>query len=268
MTTTLVTGASGKVGRRVVEALDRRGVRVRSGSRGGEPPFDLADPSTWPATLDDVDRVFLLLPEGVPLDERLVGELGERALRVVLFSSRGIEEMGDDRLLDAERRVRERLDEWAIMRADWLNQNFDEGVFAGAVRDGALALPVGGARQGFVDCRDLGEVAATLLTDPARSGVTIEVTGPEALSFDDVARLLSEATGRPVTFDGTADGYRRLMASVGAPAEQIEAEIAAFGALRDAAGPAVTDAVEAVTGRTPIPFREFAATAAARGAWD
>jgi uncharacterized protein YbjT (DUF2867 family) len=78
---------------------------------------------------------------------RLAVDRGVR--RIVLLSSRGIEVMGDERPMAAERTVRESGVEWTIVRPDWFNQNFDEGFFRPAVLAGELALPLGDHRQAF-----------------------------------------------------------------------------------------------------------------------
>ena len=57
--TTLVIGATGKTGRRVTERLTARNLPVRIGSRSGQPPFDWADPATWPPAVRDMAAVYV-----------------------------------------------------------------------------------------------------------------------------------------------------------------------------------------------------------------
>jgi len=57
--TTLVIGATGKTGRRVAERLKARNLPVRIGSRSGQPPFDWADPDTWPPAVRDIAAVYV-----------------------------------------------------------------------------------------------------------------------------------------------------------------------------------------------------------------
>ena len=57
--TTLVIGATGKTGRRVAERLKARNLPVRIGSRSGQPPFDWADPATWPPAVRDMAAVYV-----------------------------------------------------------------------------------------------------------------------------------------------------------------------------------------------------------------
>lgn len=127
---TLVTGASGIVGRRVVSRWRTRGLVVRAASRSGTPPFEWADPRTWEAVLDGVRRLVLISPEGVPIHPDFLPAAAAAGVeRVSLLSDKGAEVMQVDRLLEAERLVRTSGLAWTVVRPDWFNQNFDESFF-------------------------------------------------------------------------------------------------------------------------------------------
>lgn len=264
----VVLGATGTTGRRVIQRLRAAGAATRAASRHGEARFDWSDPETWRPAVAGASGMYLMAPHEQPVDPAFVRIAVEQGVRrMVLLSSRGIEAMGDERLLAAERTVRESGAEWTILRPDWFDQNFDEGFFQPAIMAGALAMPVGDARQAFVDAGDIAAVAAAVLTGDGHAGRTYEVTGPRALTFGEAVAAVAEASGRPVRFGGADDDYRAQQAALGAPTEQTEAEIAAFAALRGLGDQRPSDAVERVTGRPPKGFEEYAAEAAARGAW-
>ncbi|GIJ77638.1 Uncharacterized conserved protein YbjT, contains NAD(P)-binding and DUF2867 domains [Micromonospora phaseoli] len=264
----LVLGATGTTGRRVVSRLREAGRPVRPASRSGPARFDWADRRTWRPAVTDATAIYLMAPHGLPVDSdfvRLAAQLGVR--RIVLLSSRAIEAMGDDRLMAAEEAVRACGVDWSILRADWFDQNFDEGVFREAVLAGEIAMPVGDSRQCFVDADDIADVAVACLTAAGHAGRTYEITGPHALSFGEAAEILADAAGRPVRHLGDADDYRAAMLPLGVPAAQVQGEIAAFAALRDLGDGQPTDTVGLVTGHDPKSFRAYATEAAARGAW-
>jgi uncharacterized protein YbjT (DUF2867 family) len=264
----LVLGSSGTTGRRVVSRLRDSGVEVRAASRHGEVRFDWSDQTTWEPALAGATGVYLMAPDGVPVDPLFVRTAVDAgARRIVLLSSRGIEVMGDERLLAAERTVRESAAEWTILRPDWFDQNFDEGFFHPAVLAGHVALPVGNVRQVFVDATDIAAVAATVLTADGHAGQTYELTGPDPLSFAEAVAIIADASGRPVDFTGDPAAYLEEQAAQGAPDEQTQGEIAAFAALRDTGDQQPTDAVLRLTGNPPTPFRTYATAAADRGAW-
>jgi uncharacterized protein YbjT (DUF2867 family) len=241
---------------------------VRAASRHGEVRFDWSDPTTWDAAVTSVTRMYLMAPHELPVDPLFVERAVKHGVRhIVLLSSRGIEAMGDERLMAAERIVRDSGADWTILRPDWFDQNFDEGFFQPAVLAGGLAVPVGEARQVFVDAGDIAAVAAEVLTGDGHAGQSYELTGPEALSFGEAVRIVSEASGRPVRFGGTDDDYRAQQERLGMPEEQTRQEIAAFTALRDLGDQQATDTVLRIAGRPPKSFHAYATEAAAGGAW-
>ncbi|GAB7043390.1 MULTISPECIES: SDR family oxidoreductase [Catenuloplanes] len=258
----VVLGPGGTVGRRVTARLRATGAEVRPVSRSTPLRFDWSAPQTWEPALAGGSAMFLMAPDGVPVDQELIALAARAGLRrIVLLSSRSIDVMGDDRLLDAERAVRDGDTEWTIVRADWFDQNFDEGFLRPAVEAGTVAIPVGGVRQTFVDAGDIAAVAVAALTGDGHAGVTHEVTGPEALSFGAACAIVGTAAGRDVRFDGTAGAYRSAMAAFGVPEAQIARDVAAFAALAAAGDSAPLDTVERVTGRPPRRFADYAAGA-------
>ncbi|TDE09099.1 NAD(P)H-binding protein [Jiangella asiatica] len=264
----LVLGATGSTGRRVAGLLRARGVPVRAAARTGEVRFDWTEPRTWEPAVGGADRMYLMAPHELPVDPAFVTvAVGAGVRRIVLLSSRGIEAMGDQRLLDAERTVRDSGAEWTIVRADWFDQNFDEGFFRPAVMAGELAIPLDDHRQGFVDADDIAAVAVTALTEDGHAGRGYEVTGPEALSFGAATDLVGQAAGRSVQYRGSAEEYLVAQAALGVPRAEAEQAVAAFAALRAQGDPELSDAVRQVTGRAPKRFATYAAEAAARGAW-
>jgi uncharacterized protein YbjT (DUF2867 family) len=264
----LVLGATGSIGRRLVARLRAEGHQLKAASRSSQVRFDWTDATTWPAALTDVTRVFVMAPDGVGVSPAFIRQAVDRGVtRLVLLSSKAIEAMGDERLLAAEETVRSAGVEWTVVRPDWFNQNFDEGVLREAVLGGEVALPLGDAKQAFNDADDIAAVAAAALTGSGHAGHTYELSGPEALSFEEATAVVSQASGRPVRYLGKAEDYLRVMTGFGLPREQVLREVAAFEALRAAGDAQLTDVVARVTGRAPKPFRVYAEQAAARGAW-
>ncbi|MFJ4876903.1 SDR family oxidoreductase [Streptomyces sp. NPDC088745] len=264
----LVLGARGTTGRRVAARLREAHHPVRAASRDSEVPFDWHDDTTWEPALTGVERVYLMLPHELPLAPEFVSRAVTAGVRrLVLLSSRAIEEMGDERLMAAERLVRDSGADWTVVRADWFNQNFDEGIFREAVRDGSLALPLGECRQTFVDADDIAAVAAVALTEDGHTGRTYEVTGPEALTFADALAAIGRAADLSVAFHGDPDSYRAAGRAEGRPDKDVEREIDAFAALAAQGDARPTDTVLRLTGHPPKRFATYAKEAATRDAW-
>ena len=264
----LVLGATGTTGRRVADRLRASTAEVRAASRNGEVRFDWSDRSTWEPALAGVARMYLMAPHEMPVDPSFVSTAVDNGVRhIVLLSSRAIEAMGDERLMGAERTVRESGAEWTIVRPDWFDQNFDEGFFQPAVMAGELALPLGDQRMAFVDADDIAAVATAALTEDGHAGRSYEVTGPRVLSFDEALGIIGQVSGRSIRYSGTAEAYRAAQSAFAFPDDQTEQEIAAFAALKAEGDAQPTNVVREVAGREPKDFETYAAEAAARGAW-
>ncbi|MEV7415149.1 NmrA family transcriptional regulator [Streptomyces sp. NPDC089919] len=267
LSTILVTGGTGKTGRRVARLLEDRGLPVRIGSRSAaERPFDWEDPGTWGPALDGVGAVYLAYaPDlGFPGAAETVGAFAKAAVatgarRLVLLSGRG-----EEGAVAGEEAVKAAGGDWTVLRAAWFHQNFDESFFHGPVLAGELALPFAGALEPFVDAGDIAEAAVAALTDDRHTGRTYELTGPRLLGFEDVARELTSALGRSVAFRWVShDAYRAELA-----AQQLPVELAdLFALVLDGRNARLGNDLPEILGRPARDFADYARDAAAAGAW-
>ena len=92
-----------------------------------------------------------------------------------------------------------------IVRPNLFLQNIPESTVPSIDALGTFYVNAGQARISMVDTRDVAAVAAAVLTEPGHAGVHYDITGPEALSYTDVAAKLTGATGRPVTYVDVPD---------------------------------------------------------------
>jgi len=123
-------------------------------------------------------------------------------------------------------------------------------------------------RIGLVDVRDIAAVAVAALTEDGHTGETYIVTGPEALSFVDIAAKLSRAIGKPVSYvDVPPDAARQSMLSLGMPAWFVEDLILLYEAFSAGHGELVTDVVATVTKKQPISFDQVGCSKPASAAW-
>ncbi|WP_219470373.1 NAD(P)H-binding protein [Nonomuraea rhizosphaerae] len=260
----LVLGATGSTGRRVTDLLRASGHTVRAASRSGETRFDWSVPETWEPAVTGASALYLMAPDGTPVDPAFVSLAVERGVRrIVLLSSGGIETMGDERLMSAERTVRGSGAEWTILRPSWFAQNFDEGFLRPAVLAGEVVMPLENVRQAFVDADDIAAVAVAALTEDGHAGQTYELTGPRSLSFGEAVEIVGRASGHEIRYQGSDEAY---LAATGFT-EEATGAVKAFAALRDLGDQPVNDTVQQVTGRPPKPFETYADEAATKGAW-
>jgi uncharacterized protein YbjT (DUF2867 family) len=269
---TLVLGATGKTGRRVVERLSARGVAVRQGSRAGDPPFAWDDRSTWAPVLAGARAVYIsyypdLSVAGAPEDiaelTRLAREAGVEHL--VLLSGRGEEEAEA-----AERVVQASGVDWTIVRASWFNQNFTESYMCEPVIDGVVVMPAGDVAEPFIDADDIADVAVAALTDPGRHvGQLYEVTGPRALTFAEAVAEIGKALDREIQYVYVpVEAYAEEARAAGVPEDEVALLNYLFSTILDGRNTRAADGVQRALGREPRDFYDFAWDAAQAGIWD
>jgi ergot alkaloid biosynthesis protein len=268
----LVTGATGNTGSRVVSRLTALGHTVTAASRrataqGGARAvrFDWHDPTTYGGALHGADRAYLVPPIGDPDPAAVMVPFLEQARaagvrRVALLSSSAIP-AGGPGVGQVHGLLADLFDQWAVLRPSWFMQNFtDHHPHADSIRDdGAILTATGTGRVGFIDADDIAAVAVRALTDETAPNADLVITGPEALSYDDVAGIIAQVTGRaishrPLTYEQMLD---RLTAA-GIP-EQFAAMLAGMDcAIAEGAEDRTTDTVERMTGHPARGFREYA----------
>ncbi|MFC7824440.1 NmrA family NAD(P)-binding protein [Streptomyces sp. NPDC057375] len=266
--TTLVIGATGTTGSRSAAQLTAAGHRVRAASRravpvaGAEPVrFDWYDPATHAAALDGVDRVYLVPPVGDSDPAATMLPFLRRARtagvrRAVLLSSSAIPE-GGPAVGTVHRALPGLFGQWAVLRPSWFMQNFT-GTHAharGIRDDGVIRTATASGRVGFVDAEDIAAVAVRALTDEQAPNTDLVLTGPEALSHDDIAAVVTEVTGRSVTHRRLSYEQMRDRLAAEVPREFAAMLAGLDRAIADGAEDRVTDTVQRVTGRPPGTFR-------------
>ncbi|MBG0826395.1 NAD(P)H-binding protein [Planomonospora sp. ID67723] len=268
----LVLGATGKTGRRVARRLREAGRTVRAASRSGEVRFDWYRPDTWATALEGSSAVYLVAPDDpAPVHDFVKQATASGVRRFVALSGRGIEHVGDDfgqGMVAAERAVRESGVEWTIIQPNNFDQNFDEDLWREPLRAGRLALPIGDVPEPFVDVEDVAEVAAVLLTEDGHAGRVYELSGPRGLTFEEAAETIARAAGRTIEYVELTPGeYRGELLAEGYPEAAARALGALFEVHRAGHLAGVADGVRRVLGREPAAFEDYAARAAAAGAW-
>jgi uncharacterized protein YbjT (DUF2867 family) len=262
----LVTGATGNAGGALVRTLAGAGVGVRAlVRREVELPAELAmgdlnDPSSVAGALDGVRGVFLL--SGYDRMEETLAAIARAGVgHVVLLSASAAEAASVDNPIskyhvESEALVRESGVPWTILRPRTFMSNTlrwaDQVKSGNVVRE---SFP--GVAVATVDPLDIAAVAAAALVDKGHEGQVYGLTGPEALRPGDRVRILGEALGRELRFEGLTDEEARAQMAAGMPEAYVEAFMGFFtrGELDESA---VLPTVEQVTGRAPRTFEEWA----------
>ncbi|QKE84425.1 SDR family oxidoreductase [Arthrobacter sp. NEB 688] len=276
MTTPLlgVTGSTGAVGGRVARDLADRGLAqrlvVRDASRA--PRLDGAEVATasyrdgdsMRAALDGVE-VLLFVSASESADR-----MTEHATAVRAAAEAGVRHVVYTSFLGASADCTFTLgrDHWAtegLIRESGMAHTFlRDSLYLDflplmAGEDGVIRGPAGDGRLGAVAREDVARVATAALLDPAaHAGRTYDLTGPEALSFTEIAATIADVTGRDVTFhDETVEEAYASRAPYDAPGWQLDAWVSTYTAVHAGELDVVTDHVEQVTGRAPTSLRDL-----------
>lgn len=154
-----------------------------------------------------------------------------------------------------EERLRASGMAWTFLRDNLYLEFMDHMVG----EDGIVRGPAGDGRAAVVAHDDIARVAVAVLMDPAsHAGETYDLTGPEALTFTEMAAVISEVTGREVRFhDETVEEAYASRAVYGAPDWQVDAWVSTYTAVAAGELDGVSGDVERLTGRRPTSLREY-----------
>jgi uncharacterized protein YbjT (DUF2867 family) len=265
----LVTGATGNVGRSLVDTLDAGGHRVRAIARTPDRaalpasvdvvPAGLSAPETMVGALSGVDKLFLL--GAFPT----TGDVLDRARQagvehVVLLTSRcvigGAPDNAITRMwLDAEAAVERSGLPWTILHPSGFHSNalrwLPQLQQGDAVRAPWPDVPIAS-----IDPADIAAVAATVLVDGGFEGAALELSGPEALTPGQQVATLGEVLRRPLRYEPLTDDEARTAMAADTPPDFVDALFRFFsdGEFDDSH---VVDTVLSVTGRRPRTFGDW-----------
>lgn len=269
----LVTGARGRVGRRVLGRLVEAGEEVTASGRdvealdvpagAGAARLDLEDPDSIGNALDGVRGVFLYVTrQGLDGFVDAARHAGVR--RIVLLSSGAVLEPDADTNPIA---ILHRRSERAVEESGIPHTILRPGAFATNALDwtesiraeSTVRVAYPDARVGAVHEDDIAAVAVEILRHGGHEGESLVVTGPEAISLREQVRILGEVLGRPIALDEVdLDEARKLMGGPrNIPEPVAEVLLASWARAVDTPSP-VTDVVETVTGVAPRDFRRWA----------
>jgi uncharacterized protein YbjT (DUF2867 family) len=286
--TILVTGATGRIGRHVVEQLVRRGAAVRALTRDpAKAAFpagvevaqgDLLDLDALRAAFSGVSTLFLL--NAVTGDEftqaiitlNLAREAGvERVVYLSVFEAdRAVNVPHFAVKYGAERMLEEMGFGATILRPTYFIDN-EVMVKDVILQHGVYPMPIGSKGVAMVDTRDIAEVAAIELIRrdqaPGKLPIdTINLVGPDTLTGAAVAAIWSDVLGRPIAYAGDdPSGFEQNMAAIMPKWAAYEMRLMAERYVSDGMIPAAGDVARltSLLGRPLHTYREAAARMAA-----
>jgi uncharacterized protein YbjT (DUF2867 family) len=271
----LITGAAGTVGSQLVRILTDNGIPIRAGVHSRPLDMDGVEsyridyekPETLKPALQGVQKVFLVLP--ITFDGEAMANAGRVMVEAALVS--GVQHIvklsaygaGDEGYTHARwhRRVERiiensRLD-WTFLRPNAFMQTLLEGWAESIRKEGRFYDAVEGRSYAPIDARDIARMAAQTLNEPGHKGKAYELTGPEALSWDEAADTLSRVLGRTIHYVRISDEeLRQSLLDEGYSKEMADAWID-VNRYTQRVPSTVTSSVKDITGREPVSFEQF-----------
>ena len=256
----LIIGSTGKTGSRVMAGLQALGLKAKGASRNGEVHFDWDDPTSWSAALNGIDAVYLTYypdlaipkaPEDISRFCALAKIKGVKHITLLSGRSEPAAQVCENILMQSGI-------SWTVVRASWFNQNFSEGLFHQFIMDGNIALPVTDITEPFIDIDDIADVAIASLIDDSHSGQLYEVTGPELISFADIAARFSKHLNRKVGFESISIAeFQSRLARADVPQDVIETVTYLFSEVLDGRSESTTGGVDRALGRPATSFDQY-----------
>jgi NAD(P)H dehydrogenase (quinone) len=273
--TLAITGATGHIGGATARILSDAGpplrLLVRDPSRAPSLPGAEVAQAAYGAP-DNVEALrgveTLLMVSAAESDDRVGEHRGfveaavEAGVRHIVYTSFVGASDSSGFLLGRDHGATEVIIRDTGLGYTFLRDNFYAEVFPYfADDDGAIKGPAGNGRVAAVSRKDVAEVAALVLRDPGRhAGRSYDLTGPEALTLDEVAATLTRVTGKEHRFvDETMEEARASRAHYGAPGWLVDAWLSTYTAIRDGELEAVSEDIPRLLGRPATSFADAVA---------
>ena len=267
----LVTGATSAVGTAVLNELLARKIPVRAfvhqpaaaerlEAQGAEAFVgDMTERASAQNALQGIERVYLISPitEQLFAIEHLWAEEARKAgiHAVVKQSEIGADPQSFSPLLQqhgrAEEAIRTSGVPYSILRTLYFMQNFGPMYAQSILTSGMICAPLADARISYVDARDVGAVAAHLLTEEGHLDQEYEVTGPEALSCGQLAEIFSAVLDVPVRYTAISDEEAQQALLKRYSAWTTHAVLTLLQFYRQGGGASVTRVIEDITAHKP-----------------
>ena len=283
-----VTGASGTLGSEVIRQLESVKAPFRGAyfsnkkaetarDRGNEAVIiDYNRPETLRPAFQGCDKLFLLgpnVPNQSELEQNAVEAAKAAGVRHIVKQSvmGAVEESYS--LAKVHRPVEKAIESsglaWTFLRPTSFMQNTVTFMGETIRTEAAFYSASGQAKVSHVDVRDIAAVAAKVLTEPNYEGKAYTMTGPEALTYDELASELSKVLGRPIShINLSPSDLKGGMIAEEMPKAIVDRMLDLERYFREGRASRITNDIEQVTGREPRRFAEYIRETAATGVWD
>ena len=272
----LITGASGSVGKAVLQEASRKGSKFRAMFRSKQEAAkapagcetvlaDYSDKQSLRNALEGVTSIYVVcspIPQLVELEGNVLGVCKESGVEhVVLNSALGAGDFPKS-FPSWHRKVEDKLKatgmSYTILRPNGFLQNIVAFNAPSIRAQGAFYAAMGDAKVSYLDIGDIAVVAVKALQGGAHSGKTYELNGPEAISNHELAKRISSITGRAVNYvDIPETAQREAMLALGMPEWQVTALLELQQYYKQGGGAKTDGLLQSLIERPPVSLDQY-----------
>lgn len=273
----LVTGASGNIGKYVVEELLSLGIDTKAAvynlDKGKDlfkdkekielVKFDFLDKSSYDNALEGVKAIFLVRPPKLAEPKKdmlpfLQAAKEEGVEKIVFVSLLGVEKNPIVPHRKIEDMIKKLRVPYVFLRPSFFMQNLNTNHRQEIKERDELYIPAGKSKTSFIDTRDIGKAAAICLIDEAYKNISITLTGKRAIDYNEVSKTLSRVLKRDIEYKNPSLlKFRKERIKRGTPKEFANVMTLLYLMTKLGTAKDITYDLEKLIGREPINFEQY-----------
>ncbi|MDR7071519.1 SDR family oxidoreductase [Fictibacillus barbaricus] len=274
----LVIGGTGNIGKELVKLLTENGHKVRAAIRpasrteelqafGAElVSANLEDQTSLVNAMNGIEKVYFatpFVPNMVELSMNIIKAAKESEVKHLVKISGAGADLEAITMAKWHRAIEKEMEQSGIAYTFLRPNSFMQNVVnfsSHTIKDhGAFYAPIGDGQVAMIDARNVAKIAFHVLTEEGHENKAYYLSGPEAISFQKMAEILSDVTGKSIRYvDVPAESARQSMLDAGMPVETTDALLELYHINKLGYTAEVSDSIEMITGQKAVTFESFA----------
>ncbi|RUT78977.1 SDR family oxidoreductase [Ancylomarina longa] len=269
----LVTGATGNIGKNIIELLKQKNANFIAGTTNGESidgvetvNANFADAESLEKAMQGVSTVFMVLPnhpDMVKWGENIIYSAKKAQVKHIVRSSGSLADINSDLLIEkllgtTDKFLKESGINYTITAPNFFMQNFIN-FFGEDYKNGTIYQPAGDEKIGWTDIRDIAAVNVEALLSPEKYlNQTLTITGSESFNYEEAVNQMNRILGKDSKYVAVPnEAAIEAMKDINFPPFIIDLMISLNESIKQGHAVETTNTVEQVTGKKAIKFMQF-----------
>lgn len=273
----LIIGGTGNIGFPLIQYLNQQNIPVVAGSHNLAKAteefqgfnnvevkhFDFLNSSTFETALDGVNKIFFVRPPQLAKPKKdmlpfLNYVKTQNIEQIVFISLLGVEKNPMTPHHQIEQMILDLDLPYTFIRPSFFMQNLNTTHQFDIKENHDLFIPAGNSRTSFIDTRDIGEIAGIALLDDKYLNQKLNITGPMALSYHEIAQIMTKVLGTPITYSKPSLWkFRKVMLQRGMKKDFVNVMVILYLITQLGNAKEVTDTAEKVLGHEPRTIENY-----------